>query len=192
MGGRRFRRVTAVVLAVVVGCGVTPWTSPALGAARASEPMTVERLLTQRIPKACAFRAAVYVDGAHPDSPGPDFSFAEVVGAGNIDFPLQAHVGDFTGNGVADGVMDVICTYGGNNIVFNVFAYRSDGRSLGRVPVERYVPTTFWSPQYPEVSIRNGKIRIAVDTWAPGDSHCCPSISRFLRFRWDGLRFVKL
>lgn len=192
MGARRLGRQALAVAVVVIGT-VTQSTSPGLAVPRASEPMTVERLLTRPIPKVCGFRAARYVDGVHPDAPGPDFSFASVVGAGDDQSrPLQAHVGELTGNGVDDGLMVVACTYGGNDVHFNVIVYRSDGRRLGRVPVERYVSTTFWAPAYPEASIRNGKIRIEVSTWRGNDAHCCPSVHMTLRFRWNGLKFVKL
>ena len=159
-----------------------------------SEPMTVDRLLTLRVPAVCDFRAAHYVNGVHPDSPGPYDSFAEVVGAGySADyFPIQAHVGDLTGDGVSDGLMVVECTYGGNGVVFNIFVYRSDRRLLGRIPVERYVHTDSYAPQYPKAKIINGTIRTTVHSWDADDAHCCPSIVTRLRFRWNGSRFVKL
>lgn len=93
------------------------------GEARASEPMTVDRLMSLKVPRVCDFRGAVYMDGVHPDSPGPWGSSAEVVGAGNSAgrFPLQAHVGDLTGNGVADGLMVIECTMGASGYLNNAF-----------------------------------------------------------------------
>ncbi len=159
-----------------------------------SEPMTVDRLLTLRVPGVCDFRAAHYVDGVHPDSPGPYDSFAEVVGAGDSAgfLPLQAKVGDVTGDGVDDGLMDVLCTYGGNNVFFNIFVYRSDRRLLGRIPVERYVHTDIWAISYPKAKISDGTIRTTVYSWDADDAHCCPSIVTRLRFRWNGSRFVRV
>ena len=164
------------------------------GEERASEPMTVERLMSLKVPRVCDFRGAVYVDGVHPDSPGPWGSFAEVVGAGNSAgrFPLQAHVGDLTGNGVADGLMVTMCTYGTNNVFFNAFVYRSDGHRIGRIPVEQFVPSVGYPPLYPQARIRNGTIRMTVATFGPNDAHCCPSITTNLRLRWNGLRFVRV
>ena len=162
--------------------------------ARDPEPMTVDRLLTLRVPAVCDFRAAHYVDGVHPDSPGPYFSIAEVVGAGDSAgfLPLQAKVGDVTGDGVDDGLMVVECTYGGNNVFFKLFVYRSDRRLLGRIPVERYVHSDIWAISYPKAKISDGTIRTTVHSWDADDAHCCPSIVTRLRFRWNGSRFVKL
>ena len=161
---------------------------------RDPEPMTVDRLLTLRVPAVCDFRAAHYVNGVHPDSPGPYESIAEIVGAGGTAglLPIQAKVGDVTGDGVDDGLMDVLCTPGGNNVHFNVFVYRSDRRLLGRLPVERYVHTDSWAISYPRANISNGTIKTTVRTWRPSDSHCCPSIVTRLRFRWNGSRFVRV
>ncbi len=50
---------------------------------RVSAPMTVERLMSLKVPRVCDFRGAVYVDGVHPESPRPLGTFAEVVGAGD-------------------------------------------------------------------------------------------------------------
>lgn len=198
---RMSRRALALCLCVVVGVGAqspssaqgTPGAEPAVEA-RVSEPMTVERLMSLRVPRVCDFRGAVYVDGVHPDSPGPWGNLAEVVGARSSagGFPLQAHVGDLTGNGVADGLMVIECTMGASGYVNNAFVYRSDGHRIGRIPVERFVPSAGYPPLYPEASIRNGKIRMTVDSYAPGDAHCCPSITTNLRLRWNGLRFVRV
>ena len=106
--------------------------------------------------------------------------------------PLQAKVGDVTGDGVDDGLMVVYCTYGSNGVYFNVFVYRSDRRLLGRLPVERYVHTDSYAPQYPRAKIIDGTIRTTVHSWDADDAHCCPSIVTRLRFRWNGSRFVRV
>lgn len=161
---------------------------------RVSEPMTVERLMALKVPRVCDFRGAVYVDGVHPDSPGPWGNLAQVVGAGGSAgrFPLQAHVGDLTGNGVADGLMVIECTMGASGYVNSAFVYRSDGHRIGRIPVERFVPSFGYAPIYPEATIRNGTIRMTVASFGPDDAHCCPSITTHLRLRWNGLRFVRV
>lgn len=160
----------------------------------ASAPMTVERLMARPIPSVCAFPAARYVDGVHPDSPGQFGEMAEVVGAGPLSpsFPLQAKIGDVTGNGVADGLLVTMCTYGGNAIENDIFVYRSDGHRLGRLPVERHVSSYIWAPNYPKANIVDGVIRVKVFSWRNGDAHCCPSVTTNLRFRWTGLRFIRV
>lgn len=190
-------RARALLIAgcVVVSALLVPAVPTATAEAvepEASAPMTVDRLVNRPIPGVCDFPAARYVDGVHPASPGEFDSFAEIVGAGwsTGQFPLQAKVGDFTGNGVADGVLVVECTYGGNTVFFNAFAYRSDGTRLGRLPVERHSPPSAWPAAYPTVSIRNGKIHLTVRTWRPTDAHCCPSRTTTLHLRWTGLKFV--
>lgn len=147
--------------------------------------MTLERLANVRIPGVCDFPAAVYVDGTHPDSPGPDFSFAQVV---------RSRVGDLNGNGTDDGVVDVMCTYGGNNVVFNLFAYRANGtRFGGRIPVEQFVVNHgFWSPQYDRFHIADDQIVVTVHTWRANDSHARPTIITRLHLRWTGLKWVKV
>lgn len=186
----RFTRAALAALLVIVAAaniGVAAAAAP-----EASDPMTPDRLAVRPIPRVCNFRAARYVDGVHPDAPDRFGGFAEIVGAGNSDgrFPLQAKVGDFTGNGVADGVIVTMCTFGGNGIFFNAFAYRSDGTRLGRLPVERYSPPSLFAPEYPTVSISDGKIHLTVRTWRSTDAHCCPSRTTTLHLRWTGLRFV--
>ncbi len=183
-----------LAVAVVAGAQSPSSAQGQTGEERASEPMTVERLMSLKVPRVCDFRGAVYVDGVHPDSPGPWGSFAEIVGPGNSAgrFPLQAHVGDLTGNGVADGLMVTVCSYGTNSAFFNAFVYRSDGHRIGRIPVERFVPSVNYPPAYPVASIRNGTIRMTVTSYGPNDAHCCPSITTHLRLRWNGLRFVRV
>lgn len=199
MGGRVRRRWFGFAVLCLVAAGVL--TAPAgadpvmagqAAGPEASAPMTKSRLIQRPIPRVCDFRAARYVDGVHPDSPAAFDAIAEIVGAGFSagSFRLQAKVGDFTGNGVADGVMVVECTFGGNTVYFNAFAYRSDGTRLGRLPVERYSPPSAYPPAYPTVSIRNGRIHLSVQTWRPADPHCCPSRTTTLHLRWTGLKFV--
>ncbi len=192
-GFRGRAALIAGCVAVVTLLGSTAGATPADRAdPEASAPMTVSRLVNRPIPPVCDFPAARYIDGVHPASPGPFDAFAEIVGAGWSagQFPLQAKVGDFTGNGVADGVMVVECTHGGNTVFFNAFAYRSDGTRLGRLPVERFSPPSAWPAAYPTVSISNGKIHLTVRTWRPADAHCCPSRTTTLHLRWTGLKFV--
>lgn len=148
-------------------------------------PMTLERLATRRIPGVCDFPAAVYVNSVHPDSPGPDSSVAQVV---------RSKLGDLNGNGIDDGVIDVMCTYGGNGIVFNLFAYRANGGRFGeRIPVERFaVNYGPFPPQYDRVQIVDNEIRTVVHTWRSTDAHCCPSIVTRLHLRWNGRTFVRV
>ncbi len=161
---------------------------------RVSAPMTVERLMSLKVPRVCDFRGAVYVDGVHPESPRPLGTFAEVVGAGDSAgrYPLQAHVGDLTGNGVADGLMVIECGFGVSGYLNRVFVYRSDGHRIGRIPVEQFVPSVEFPALYREANIRNGTIEITVESYRPFDAHCCPSITTNLRLRWNGLRFVRV
>ena len=197
---RTLRTLTAALLLtalVAVGAVGTSQASVAAhrdGAAEVTGPMTVARLKVRPIPAVCDFRAARYVDGVHPDSPGPYYSFAEIVGAGDTAgrFNLQAKVGDLTGDGVADGVIVTACTYGGNWVYFNAFAYRSDGTRMGRLPVESYIASVGFEPTYPTVSITNREARLRVNAYRRGDAHCCPSITTNLRLRWNGSRFVRV
>ena len=197
---RTLRTLTAALLLtalVAVGAVGTSQASVAAhrdGAAETTGPMTVARLKVRPIPAVCDFRAARYVDGVHPDSPGTYNSFAAIVGAGDTAgrFNLQTKVGDLTGDGVADGVIVTACTYGGNSVYFNAFAYRSDGTRIGRLPVERYVTTAGYNLQYPTASITNREVRLTVASFRATDAHCCPSITTNLRLRYNGTSFVRV
>jgi len=164
------------------------------GAPEGAVPMTVRRLKNRPVPVVCDFRAARYVNGVHPDSPRPDYAEAFFVGAGGSagDFNLQAKVGDLTGDGVADGVIVTLCSYGGTRYYYNAFAYRSDGTRMGRLPVESYIASVGFEPTYPTVSITNREARLRVNAYRRGDAHCCPSITTNLRLRWNGSRFVRV
>lgn len=186
--------LTALVAVGAVGTSQASVASHRDGGAETSGPMTVSRLKLRPIPAVCGFRKARYVNGVHPDSPGPYGELAEIVGAGALTgrFNLQAKVGDLTGDGVADGVIVTACTTGGNSVYFNAFAYRSDGTRIGRLPVESYVPTAGYNLQYPTASISNREVRLRVLSFRATDPHCCPSITTNLRLRYNGSRFVRV
>jgi subtilisin family serine protease len=196
--GRIHRANTAGVLALLlVGTALAVPARGQTGPGDATETghrITRADLLAAPIPSVCGMPPTHLVDGVHPDSdtfpdPGPAaaiFGHGVLTGA-----PEKVRKGDFTGDGVADGLIVVGCnqTSGSSYITSRVFAYASDGHFLGHVPVTGHVPPS-WAPfEVGRTVIVDGTIRLQVRTFRPSDPHCCASVLTRLWFRWGNGAF---
>ena len=152
-------------------------------------------LLAAPIPSVCGMPPTHLVDGVHPDSdtfpdPGPA---AAIFGHGFLTgAPQKIRTGDFTGDGVSDGLIVVGCnqTNQSSYITSRVFTYRPNGSFLGHVPVTGHVPPSRVAPfQVGRAVIVDGTIRLQVWTFRRSDAHCCPSVLTRLWFRWHNGSF---
>ena len=191
--GRLHRTTLATALALVVVC--TSLAAPTSSqAAPTHETDTANRitradLLAAAIPSVCGMRTTHLVNGAHPDSdifpdPGPA---AAIFGHGFLTgAPEKLRTGDFTGDGVTDGLIVVGCNQssGSSYITSRAFAYRPNGRFLGHVPIAGHVPRS-WAPfEVGRTVIADDTIRLQVWTFRPEDPHCCASVLTRLWFHW--------
>ncbi len=191
MAGHVHRAIIAAVVALVLS---TALAVPAEATAT-EDRITRADLLAAPIPSVCGMQPTHLVDGVHPDSdtfpdPGPA---AAIFGHGFLTgAPQKIRTGDFTGDGVADGLIVVGCnqTSGSSYITSRVFAYRPNGRFLGHVPVTGHVPPSLVAPfQVGRAVIVDGTIRLQVWTFRRSDAHCCPSVLTRLWFRWHNGSF---
>jgi len=181
--------VLALVLVSTTLASPTSGQTPPAHATETDNRITRADLLSAPIPSVCGMRATRLVDGVHPDSdtypdPGPA---AAIFGHGFLTgAPEKIRTGDFTGDGVADGLIVVGCNQSAGSSYINsrAFAYGPNGRFLGHVPVAGHVPRS-WAPfEFGRTVIVHGTIRLQVWTFRPSDPHCCASVLTRLWFRW--------
>jgi hypothetical protein len=189
--GHIHRAITAAVVALVLS---TALAVPA-GASEAANRITRADLLAAPIPSVCGMQPTHLVDGVHPDSDTfPDTGpAAAIFGHGFLTgAPQKMRTGDFTGDGVADGLIVVGCnqTNQSGYITSRVFTYRPNGTFLGHVPVTGHVPPSRGAPfEVGRAVIVDGTIRLQVWTFRRSDAHCCPSVLTRLWFRWHNGSF---
>lgn len=156
-------------------------------------PMTRVRLLSVVVPPLCGLPRARLVDGVHPLDTGLYGPWAAIVGyrPGGDDERPETVIGDLNGDGVADGLIILACSPGGNGYAEKALAYRSDGHLLGLIPVPRHVPPSQFAIGFDHhwTAIIGGTVRLRVYSHRPNDSSCCPSRVTVLRFRWTAAGF---
>ena len=144
-------------------------------------PVTVDQLASAEVPSLCGFPPGQLVDGSYPG--------LDPVLEGSASASL-AIVGDFTDDGVDDGLMITSCNNGGTAFANQALTY-SDGAFLAEVPVEDGVPPgSPYGVAFDTARIVDGTIEVDALTWTASDAHCCPSLSQTVRFQWDGTQFV--
>lgn len=159
----------------------------------ADDPMTRARLLSVVVPSVCGLPRARLVGGVHPVAPRPYGPWAAIVGYrpwADNERP-ETHIGDIIRDDVADGLIILACSPGGNGYFEKALAYRSDGHFLGAVPVLRHIPPSPYAIGFDHdwTAIIGQAIRLRVHSFGPYDAHCCPSVVTGLRFRWVDGRF---
>lgn len=211
VGLREFVARALVVMAVLAG-GVA-FGATGVQAREATEalpsPMTVSRLLASRVPASsyCRMPAATLVNGVHPGSHvypdrGPTGGIAGYgpypYGPPDPPDPPGTFIGDLTGDGVADGLIEYQCKFdtGSNAPISYLFAYGANGASLGQVRFRDHLPSSAGTYRgYPNTStirIVNEEIKFTAIWYRQSDAHCCPSGRTDLRFRWTPSGFQRV
>lgn len=130
-----------------------------------------------------------------PECPVPlgEFGFVAVVGSADdpsASGPLEAVVGDLTGDGVADGAYISACNGGGSGVFYDTWVFDSSGALLGRLPVAQDANQDLSSLQY---GLEVGAGTISVVAAGPtACTSCEPSTYRLLNYRWNGSDFDRL
>ena len=154
-------------------------------------PVSAEQLMNAWIPPVCGHEAGQLVDGVLPVADQLS-GFAKIAGVDPWDGspPDPAIViGDVTGDGVDDGMIDIYCSAGGVPWPSVLVFYTNGGEYLGAAPRSEVVENPGRGPA-DELTIRDGRVNFSWYAPGPNDGACCPT--RFMRAQmvYDGGEFV--
>jgi hypothetical protein len=111
------------------------------------------------------------------------FRLKNDVGGAYVEFKSVSYA-HLKKSGKEQAVVTILTRQGGSMPVEAdcfVFEYR-DGR----------VQAIFhqWREGRPAVCVRDSRLIIAAASWLPADAHCCPSLTEWKTYRWNGSAFV--
>ncbi|MDO5668397.1 MAG: hypothetical protein Q4G50_00140 [Corynebacterium sp.] len=174
--------VAACGLVACDGDGTVLEAEPSVAVGDAARPVTWEDVLNAPLTDPC--------DGLHPSGHLSDGVMAGEPGMGEVrvraQSPEDPHIafGDFTGDGIDDAVVNVICTTGGN---------------MGRSALQFYTDGDTWvtellsqgdedhrSGGMTGIEIIDQKVHLTFAHFAPEDPNCCPSLEDTQVWIWDG------
>ncbi|MEZ2188557.1 hypothetical protein [Corynebacterium sp. CCM 9204] len=194
MGSWKTGAALVCAIVMLIGCsaigGETDSEQGTTGSGSTPEalPVTADQLMNAWIPSVCRHEAGHLVDGVLPVEDERKGS-ANIAGVGGGKRPAIV-IGDVTGDGVDDGVADIVCNAGGVGWPSTLVFYTNGSEYLGSVHRSDIVDNPGRGP-VDELTIEDGWISFS---WygpkTPSEPACCPTQYLKARLMYDGTELV--
>ncbi|MBN9644700.1 hypothetical protein ACFSSC_08125 [Corynebacterium mendelii] len=149
-----------------------------------AHPMTLEDIYNAKVPAMCMHEAGTLVNGELLGIP-------EGHGMQQLDTTVPYAIGDFTGDGVDDIVVQFVCNAGGVSWPNQIVAY-SDNEPLGLLDVHSAGINPARGPQTGLEITGAGTIRVTGGAITSQDPACCPTGDYMAEFAYGNGQFTVL